>query len=63
MLSLMKNYELLDYYKDLRSVTRQLTILDQLIKVQLPNLSAHFVSLRISRENGLISLIIEKNWG
>lgn len=43
MISLMKNYDLLNYYKDLKSVCRQLVILDELTKSHMPKLWTHFV--------------------
>lgn len=43
----MKNYELLNYYKDLYTVRHKLAVLDGLIKVHLPKLHAHFVKFQL----------------
>lgn len=43
MISLMENYDLLGYYKDIVEAGKQLLTLDELINVQLPKLYAHLV--------------------
>ena len=43
MNSLMSQYKLLDYYRDLESVKKPLWVLDELIKQHYPKLAAHLV--------------------